>query len=158
VPHAVIGLGANLGDPVEQLRAAIAALGALPQTRVLAVSSFYRTAPVGFLDQPDFVNAAVAVDTALAPRALLDALASIERAAGRERTFKDAPRLIDLDLLLYDERVVDEPGLAIPHPRLHERAFALAPLVEVAPDAVVPGRGKAADLLAGCADQRISRI
>jgi 2-amino-4-hydroxy-6-hydroxymethyldihydropteridine diphosphokinase len=158
VPHAVIGLGANLGDPVEQLRAAIAALGALPQTRVLAVSSFYRTAPVGFLDQPDFVNAAVAVDTALAPRALLDALASIERAAGRERTFKDAPRLIDLDLLLYDERVVDEPGLQIPHPRLHERAFALAPLVEVAPGAVVPGRGKAADLLAGCADQRISRI
>jgi 2-amino-4-hydroxy-6-hydroxymethyldihydropteridine diphosphokinase len=158
VPHAVIGLGANLGDPVAQLRAAIAALGALPRTRVLAVSSFYRTAPVGFLDQPDFVNAAVAVDTGLAPRALLDALASIERAAGRERTFKDAPRLIDLDILLYDERVVDEPALAIPHPRLHERAFALAPLVEVAPDAVVPGRGRVADLLARCADQRITRI
>jgi 2-amino-4-hydroxy-6-hydroxymethyldihydropteridine diphosphokinase len=158
VPHAVIGLGANLGDPVAQLRAAIAAIGALPQTRVLAVSSFYRTAPVGFLDQPDFVNAAVAVDTALAPRALLEGLAAVERAAGRERTFKDAPRLIDLDVLLYDERVVDEPGLAIPHPRLHERAFALAPLVEVAPDAVVPGHGRAADLLARCAGQKVARI
>jgi 2-amino-4-hydroxy-6-hydroxymethyldihydropteridine diphosphokinase len=158
VPHAVIGLGANLGDPVAQLRAAIAAIGALPQTRVLAVSSFYRTAPVGFLDQPDFVNAAVAVDTALAPRALLDGLAAVERAAGRERTFKDAPRRIDLDILLYDERVVAEPGLAIPHPRLHERAFALAPLVEVAPDAVVPGHGRAADLLARCAGQKVARI
>jgi 2-amino-4-hydroxy-6-hydroxymethyldihydropteridine diphosphokinase len=104
------------------------------------------------------VNAAVAVDTELAPRALLDALAAVERAAGRERTFRDAPRLIDLDILLYDERVVDEPDLAIPHPRLHERAFALAPLVEVAPDAVVPGRGRAADLLARCADQKIARI
>lgn len=158
MPHAVIGLGANLGDPVAQLRAAIAAIGALPQTRVLAVSSFYRTAPVGFLDQPDFVNAAVAVDTALAPRALLEGLAAVERAAGRERAFKDAPRLIDLDVLLYDERVVDEPGLAIPHPRLHERAFALAPLVEVAPDAVVPGHGRAADLLARCAGQKVARI
>jgi 2-amino-4-hydroxy-6-hydroxymethyldihydropteridine diphosphokinase len=158
VPRAVIGLGANLDDPVAQLRAAIAAIGALPQTHVLAVSSFYRTAPVGFRDQPDFVNAAVAVDTELAPRALLDALAAVERAAGRERTFRDAPRLIDLDILLYDERVVDEPDLAIPHPRLHERAFALAPLVEVAPDAVVPGRGRAADLLARCADQKIARI
>jgi 2-amino-4-hydroxy-6-hydroxymethyldihydropteridine diphosphokinase len=158
VPHAVIGLGANLGDPRAQLRAAIAAIGALPQTRVLAVSSFYRTAPVGFVDQPDFVNAAVAVDTALAPRALLDELAAVERAAGRERTFKDAPRLIDLDILLYDERVVAEPGLAIPHPRLHERAFALAPLVEVAPDAVVPGHGRAADLLARCAGQKVARI
>ena len=158
MPHAVIGLGANLGDPVAQLRAAIVAIGTLPQTRVLAVSSFYRTAPVGFLAQPEFVNAAVAVDTALAPRALLDGLAAIERAAGRARAFKDAPRRIDLDILLYDERVVDEPGLAIPHPRLHERAFALAPLVDVAPDAVVPGRGRAAELLAQCADQTIARI
>jgi 2-amino-4-hydroxy-6-hydroxymethyldihydropteridine diphosphokinase len=158
VATAVIGLGANLGDPVAQLRAAIAAIGALPQTRVLAASSFYRTAPVGHLDQPDFVNAAVTVETALAPRALLEGLATIERAAGRSRTFKDAPRLIDLDILLFDERVVAEPGLAIPHPRLHERAFALAPLVEVAPDAVVPGHGRAADLLARCAGQKVARI
>lgn len=158
MPHAVIGLGANLGDPAAQLRAAIAAIGALPQTRVLSVSSFYRSAPVGFLEQPDFVNAAVGVDTALAPRALLEALVAVERAAGRKRTFKDAPRPIDLDILLYGERVVNEPGLTIPHPRLHERAFALAPLVEIEPDAAIPGRGRAAELLARCGDQRIARI
>jgi 2-amino-4-hydroxy-6-hydroxymethyldihydropteridine diphosphokinase len=158
VARAVIGLGANLGDPIAQLQAAIAAIGRLPETRVTASSSFYRTAPVGHLAQPDFVNAAVAVDTALAPRALLEGLHAIERAAGRERSFKDAPRTIDLDVLIYDDRVVDEPGLTLPHPRLHERAFALAPLVEIAPEAVVPGRGRAADLLARCADQRIARL
>jgi 2-amino-4-hydroxy-6-hydroxymethyldihydropteridine diphosphokinase len=158
VTRAVIGLGANLGDPVAQLQAAIAAIGRLPETRVTASSSFYRTAPVGHRAQPDFVNAAIAIDTALAPRALLEGLHAIERAAGRERSFKDAPRTIDLDVLIYDDRVVDEPGLTIPHPRLHERAFALAPLVEIAPEAVVPGRGRAADLLARCADQRIARL
>jgi 2-amino-4-hydroxy-6-hydroxymethyldihydropteridine diphosphokinase len=156
--RAVIGLGANLGDPAAQLRTAIAAIGCIADTRVLAVSSFYRTAPVGYLAQPEFVNAAVAVETALAPRALLDALQAIEAAAGRERRFKDAPRTLDLDLLLYGDRVADEPGLTIPHPRLHERAFALAPLVEIAPDAVVPGYGRAADLLARCADQKIEKV
>lgn len=155
--RAVIGLGANLGDPAAQLRTAIAAIGRIADTRVHAVSSFYRTAPVGYLAQPEFVNAAVAVETALAPRALLDALQAIEAAAGRERRFKDAPRTLDLDILLYDDRVADEPGLTIPHPRLHERAFALAPLVEIAPDAVVPGHGRAADLLARCADQKIAK-
>jgi 2-amino-4-hydroxy-6-hydroxymethyldihydropteridine diphosphokinase len=158
VEHAVIGLGANLGDPIGQLRAALAAIGRLPETRVTAVSSFYRTAPVGHLAQPDFVNAAVAIDTGLAPRALLEALQSIEVSAGRVRTFKDAPRTIDLDILLYGDRTVDEPGLTVPHPRLHERAFALAPLVEIEAEAVVPGHGRAADLLAQCADQRIARL
>jgi 2-amino-4-hydroxy-6-hydroxymethyldihydropteridine diphosphokinase len=156
--RAAIGLGANLGDPVAQLRAAIDAIGRLPGTRVIAVSSFYRTAPVGFTAQPDFVNAAVSVETALEPRALLDALKAIEIAAGRERSFKDAPRTLDLDVLLYDDRTIDEPGLTVPHPRMHERAFALAPLVEIDPDAVVPGRGRVADLLARCADQKIRRI
>lgn len=156
--HAVIGLGANLGDPIGQLRAALAAIGRLPETRVTAVSSFYRTAPVGHLAQPDFVNAAVAIDTGLAPRALLEALQSIEVSAGRVRTFKDAPRTIDLDILLYGDRTVDEPGLTVPHPRLHERAFALAPLVEIEAEAVVPGHGRAADLLAQCANQRIARL
>jgi 2-amino-4-hydroxy-6-hydroxymethyldihydropteridine diphosphokinase len=158
VANAVIGLGANLGDPVAQLRAAIAAIGGLPETRVTAVSSFYRTAPVGHLAQPDFVNAAAAIDTGLGPRALLEALQSIEVSAGRVRTFKDAPRTIDLDLLLYGDRVVEEPGLSIPHPRLHERAFALAPLVEIEPAAVVPGRGRAADLLARCAGQTVAKL
>lgn len=156
--RAVIGLGANLGDPAAQLRAAIGAIGQLPGTRVVAVSAFYRTAPVGYATQPDFVNAAVAVETALEPRALLEGLLGIEAAAGRSRTFKDAPRTIDLDVLLYEDRVIDEPGLAVPHPRLHERAFALAPLVEIEPEAVVPGHGRAADLLARCADQPIARL
>jgi 2-amino-4-hydroxy-6-hydroxymethyldihydropteridine diphosphokinase len=156
--RAVIGLGANLGDPAAQLRTAIAAIGRIADTRVLAVSSFYRTAPVGFLAQPEFVNAAVSLETTLAPRALLDALQAIEAAAGRERRFKDAPRTLDLDLLLYGDRVADEPGLTIPHPRLHERAFALAPLVEIEPAAVVPGRGRAADLLARCAAQKIEKV
>jgi 2-amino-4-hydroxy-6-hydroxymethyldihydropteridine diphosphokinase len=155
--RAAIGLGANLGDPVAQLRAAIAAIGRLPGTRVLAASSFYRTAPVGYAAQPDFVNAAVSIETTLEPRALLDGLKSIELAAGRARTFKDAPRTLDLDILLFDDRACHEPGLTIPHPRMHERAFALAPLVEIEPEAVIPGRGRAADLLAQCADQKIQR-
>lgn len=155
--RAVIGLGANLGDPAAQLRTAIAAIGRIADTRVLAVSSFYRTAPVGYLAQPEFVNAAVSLETTLAPRALLDALQAIEAAAGRERRFKDAPRTLDLDILLYGDRVAEEPGLTIPHPRLHERAFALTPLVEIAPDAVVPGLGRAADLLARCADQKVEK-
>jgi 2-amino-4-hydroxy-6-hydroxymethyldihydropteridine diphosphokinase len=122
------------------------------------VSSLYRTAPVGHAAQPDFVNAAVAVETALEPRALLAALLAIEAAAGRERTFKDAPRTLDLDILLYGDRTIDEPGLAVPHPRLYERAFALAPLVEIEPEAVVPGRGRAADLLAALENQRVERL
>jgi 2-amino-4-hydroxy-6-hydroxymethyldihydropteridine diphosphokinase len=156
--RAVIGLGANLGDPVAQLRAAIAAIGRLAETRVVATSSFYRTAPVGYAAQPDFVNAAVSIETTLAPRALLDGLKSIELAAGRARTFKDAPRTLDLDILLFDDLVRHEAGLTIPHPRMHERAFALAPLVEIEPDAVIPGRGRAADLLAQCAGQDVQRV
>ena len=155
--RAVIGLGANLGDPAAQLRTAIAAIGRIADTRVLTVSSFYRTAPVGYLAQPEFVNAAVTVETTLAPRALLDALQAIEAAAGRERRFKDAPRTLDLDILLYGDRVADEPGLTIPHPRLHERAFALAPLAEIEPEAIVPGHGRAADLLSRCTDQKIEK-
>ena len=155
--RAVIGLGANLGDPAAQLRTAIAAIGRIADTRVLAVSSFYRTVPIGYLEQPEFVNAAMTVETTLAPRALLDALQAIEAAAGRERRFKDAPRTLDLDILLYGDRIVHEPGLSIPHPRLHERAFALAPLVEIEPAAIVPGHGRAADLLARCADQKIEK-
>ena len=156
--RAVIGLGANLGEPAAQLRAAIAAIARLSGTRILKASSLYRTAPVGYAAQPAFVNAAVAIETTLAPRALLDALLAIERSAGRERTFKDAPRTLDLDILLYGDRTIDEPGLAVPHPRLYERAFALAPLVEIEPEAVVPGRGRAADLLAALENQRVERL
>ena len=155
--RAIVGLGANLGDPAVQLRAAIDAIGRIADTHVVAASSLYRTAPVGHEDQPDFVNAAVAIDTALEPRALLAALQSIERAAGRERSFKNAPRTLDLDILLYGDRTIDEPGLTVPHPRLHERAFALAPLTSIAPDAIVPGRGRATDLLAACRGQRVAK-
>ena len=157
--RAFVGIGANLGDPVAQVRAGVAALAALPHTRLVGASSLYRTAPVGYTAQGDFVNAVALIETELAPRALLDQLLAIEARAGRERRFKDAPRTLDLDLLLYGDETIDEPGLALPHPRLHERAFALAPLVELDPDCIIPGRGLARELLARIAhDQRIEKL
>jgi 2-amino-4-hydroxy-6-hydroxymethyldihydropteridine diphosphokinase len=146
---AYIALGANLGDPPRQLRAGLAALARLPDTQLAAQSSFYCSAPVGYADQPDFVNAVAAIHTALTPRALLDALLAIERAEGRLREFVNAPRTLDLDIVLYGERVIDEPGLTVPHPRMLERAFVIVPLAQIAPDAAVPGRGRVRDLLAG---------
>ena len=130
---AYIALGSNLDDPAAQVTAALAALAALPQSRLCAQSSLYRTAPVGYADQPDFINAAAAIETALAPRVLLDALLALEVARGRARQFANAPRTLDLDLLLYGERQMDEPGLTLPHPRMHARAFVLEPLAELAP-------------------------
>jgi len=153
--RAFVGLGANLGDPIAQITKAMASLASLDKTRVVQASSLYRTAPIGHADQPEFVNAVVLLDTALAPRELLDALLGIERAAGRERSFPNAPRLLDLDLLLYGEQIIDMPGLVVPHPRMHERAFVLAPLAEIAPEAVVPGYGRAADLLRAVGDQDV---
>jgi len=156
--RAYIGIGGNLGDAQEQVRAAIAALDTLPDTRCVAVSSLYRTAPVGYTDQPDFINAVAEIDTALAPHALLDALQSVENRHGRERSFKDAPRTLDLDVLLYDGQTIDDVRLTVPHPRMHERAFVLAPLIEIAPDCIIPGRGPAAEWLARCADQKFARL
>jgi 2-amino-4-hydroxy-6-hydroxymethyldihydropteridine diphosphokinase len=159
VTRAFVGIGANLGDPVAQVRAAIAALAALPETRLVASSALYRTAPLGYTAQDDFVNAAVLLETGLGARTLLGHLHAIEAAAGRARRFKDAPRTLDLDLLLYGGASIAEPGLAVPHPRLHERAFALVPVVELDPDCVIPGRGRARDALARLApDQRIEKI
>ena len=155
--RAFIGLGANLGAPEAQVRAAIASLGDMPRTRLVRSSSLYRTAPVGSVAQPDFINAVAEIETDLAPRELLAALQGIEMRAGRERPFANAPRTLDLDVLLYDDRVIREPGLAIPHPRMHERAFVLAPLAEIAPAIEVPGHGRAADLLAGLDNQRVER-
>ncbi len=146
---AYIALGSNLDDPRRQLQAAFDALARLPDTQLVARSSLYRSAPVGYANQPDFVNAAAAIRTALSPRALLDALLAIEREHGRVREFVNAPRTLDLDIALYGEHVIHEPGLSIPHPRLHQRAFVLAPLAEIAPDAVAPGRGRVRELLAG---------
>jgi 2-amino-4-hydroxy-6-hydroxymethyldihydropteridine diphosphokinase len=155
---ATIGLGANLDDPAAQVEYALAELGRLPATRVVARSHLYASAPVGYVDQPDFINAVAQVETALAPRALLAALLDIEHRHGRERSFRNAPRTLDLDLLLYGAARFHEEGLTLPHPRMHERAFVLRPLLEIAPDTLIPGRGRAADWLAACADQAVSPL
>ena len=148
MPRAYIGLGANLGDREAALRAAVAALGASDGIEVVAVSAFRETDPVGYLDQPRFLNGAAAVETALAPRKLLDALLAVERSLGRTREGpRFGPRTIDLDLLLYGDDSLDEPGLTVPHPRLHERAFALEPLAELDPGLVIPGKGPLEDVL-----------
>ncbi|MBA3348028.1 MAG: 2-amino-4-hydroxy-6-hydroxymethyldihydropteridine diphosphokinase [Actinobacteria bacterium] len=146
---AYIGLGANLGDREGSLRAALELLGRRQGIRVAAVSTLRETDPVGYLDQPRFLNGAARVETDLAPLELLDALLAVERQLGRERTGpRFGPRTVDLDLLLYGDRAVDEEGLTVPHPRLHERRFALEPLAELAPELVVPGRGPVGALLA----------
>ena len=155
---AFIALGSNLGDPEAKVREGIAALAGLPQSRLAAASSLYHSAAVGYADQPDFINAVAQIATALAPQALLAALLALERHYGRERSFRNAPRTLDLDLLLYDAQHIAEPGLVVPHPRMHQRAFVLAPLVEIAPACVIPGMGSASDWLARCADQSVSRL
>lgn len=155
---ATVGLGANLNDPAAQVEYALAELGRLPATRLIARSSLYASAPVGYVDQPDFVNAVAQIETALAPRALLAALLDIEHRHGRERSFRNAPRTLDLDLLLYGAAHFHEDGLTLPHPRMSERGFVLFPLLEIAPDAVIPGRGRAADWAARCGDQHVSPL
>ena len=147
VQAAYIALGSNLEQPQRQLQAGFDALARLPDTQLIAQSSLYRSAPVGYVNQPDFVNAVAAIRTTLSPRALLDALLAIEREHGRVREFPNAPRTLDLDIALYAECVIDEPGLSVPHPRMHQRAFVLVPLAEIAPDVLVPGHGRVCDLL-----------
>lgn len=156
---AYIGLGSNLVEPAAQVRAGQAALAALPRTTVEACSALYASAPVGLANQPDFVNAACRVRTALPARTLMQALLDIEKRQGRVRdTEKGGPRTLDLDLLLYDDLVLSDPDLTLPHPRLHERAFVLCPLCELDAGLLIPGRGRAADLLAACAGQRVERL
>lgn len=149
--RAFVGLGSNLGDSIATLHAAIDALSRLPGTRLSRASRLYRSPAWGHTDQADFVNAVALLDTELAPRALLDGMLAIERAFGRERRERWGPRILDLDLLLYGDSIVVQPGLQVPHPHLHERAFALVPLVEVDPDAVIPGLGPARDVLSALA-------
>jgi 2-amino-4-hydroxy-6-hydroxymethyldihydropteridine diphosphokinase len=149
MPRAYVGLGSNMGDRERMLWSAIHMLTFNPEVEVVAVSSFRETDPVGLEEQPRFLNAAAAVDTELEPRALLDLLLSIERELGRTRAGpRFGPRTIDLDLLLYDDEIVEEPGLTVPHPRLHERRFALEPLAELDPDLAVPEKGSVQALLA----------
>ena len=142
--RAYVGVGANLGDREATIRAALAAL-----PWVVGVSRLRETNPVGVVDQPPFLNGATVLETDFSPRELLDALLAVEHELGRERRERWGPRTIDLDLLLYGDEMIDEPGLTIPHPRLHERRFALEPLLDLDPELAIPGRGRVADLLTG---------
>ncbi len=157
-----VALGANLGDPVATVKAALAALRDLPQAELVAASSLYRTAPMGLRHQPDFINAVVEMTTVLPAPTFLAELFAIEARFGRQRDFANpvpnAPRTLDLDLLLYGEAVSAEAQLTLPHPRLHQRAFVLAPLAEIAPQLVILGLGGVGELLLRCADQRIERL
>lgn len=155
---AFIALGANLTHPVEHVRAAGEALASLRESRRLRMSSLYRTAPIGIRDQPDFINAVAMLQTRLTAPQLLDALFAVEHAFGRRRDFHHAPRTLDLDLLLYDDLIVDSPRLLLPHPRMHLRAFVLVPLLEIAPDCRIPGRGSAAAWLPAVSRHRIERL
>lgn len=158
---AYIALGANLADPVEQVRRAIAALATLPQTELVRVSSLYRTAPVGVRGHPDFINAVARIDTRLGPEALLAALLAIEARFGRRRDQPLSPRTLDLDLLLYADLECVQAGppeLLVPHPRMHLRAFVLVPLLEIAPQATIPGRGRAAAWQPAVASQKLERL
>jgi 2-amino-4-hydroxy-6-hydroxymethyldihydropteridine diphosphokinase len=149
VTVAFVGLGANLGDRERTLRIAVERLGDDPEIDVLAVSRFRETEPVGFEDQPPFINAAAQLRTTLSARGLLDRLLAVERGLGRTRDGpRFGPRTVDLDLLVFGEAIVDEPGLTVPHPRLTERRFALEPLADLDPELVIPGRGSVATLLA----------
>lgn len=154
---AYVGIGANLGDALANVDDAFERLAALPGTEVLARSSRYRTAPIDSSGD-DYINAVACIDTAMDAHALLAALHAIELAHGRERPYRNAPRTLDLDVLLYGDQVIDTPALQVPHPRMHERAFVLAPLLEIAPDADIPGRGPANGFLGAVSGQGIARI
>lgn len=154
----VVGLGANLGDAVPTLRAAVREIAALDAVDVLAVSRVYRTAPVGGPEQADYVNGAVLLEVDLAPLELLRALQAIELGHGRERLVRWGPRTLDLDVLLWGEEAIDLPDLTVPHPRLVERRFALEPLLDVAPDAVLPGGERLDAVLARLPEQGVEPV
>jgi 2-amino-4-hydroxy-6-hydroxymethyldihydropteridine diphosphokinase len=153
-----VGLGSNLADPRAQVLQAMHELSALPLVRVVRCSSLYRSAPVGYLQQPDFINAVAQLKTSLSPRAMLDALLALEQRCGRTREFANAPRTLDLDVLLYDDLQHHEHGLTIPHPQMHLRAFVLQPLFEIAPDCLIPGVGAVAGMVRQCEDQQVKRL
>jgi 2-amino-4-hydroxy-6-hydroxymethyldihydropteridine diphosphokinase len=155
--RAFIGLGANLGDARATLAQAEREIAGLPHTRLRAVSSVYRSAPVD-AQGPDFLNAVVEVSTSLAPHELLAQLQAIERRHGRQRPFRHAPRTLDLDLLMQADLLIESPVLTLPHPRMHLRAFVLLPLAELAPNLVIPGVGAVSGLLFAVADQTVERI
>jgi 2-amino-4-hydroxy-6-hydroxymethyldihydropteridine diphosphokinase len=158
ISDAYVALGANLGDPVITISTAIQALTEIPSTSLIRRSSLYRTAPVGLKNQPDFINAVALLQTTLTPFQLLAALFDIEARFGRLRSIANAPRTLDLDLLLHGNCIVDDTQLTLPHPRMHQRAFVLVPLLEVVPDCRIPGHGRASDLLDGCRGQSVVRV
>jgi 2-amino-4-hydroxy-6-hydroxymethyldihydropteridine diphosphokinase len=158
VTVAYVGIGSNLQDPLKQVRAALDELDQLPHTRVVRKSSLYRTAPVGYEKQPDFINAVAQLETGLPAERLLAELQEIEARHGRIRSFPNAPRTLDLDLLIFGRTELRSPNLTLPHPRMHERAFVLAPLLEISPKAEIPGRGAAQALLEACTGQKAERL
>ena len=156
--RAFIGLGSNLAEPQQQLRSALDAMGAMPQTRLLRHSSFYRSAPVGPGEQPDYINAVAELETGLAPLELLDRLQAIESVHGRERHIRWGARTLDLDILLLDSRQIDEPRLQVPHPRIAERNFVLIPLAEMEPHLRLPCGDALEDLIRQCPPNRLEKI
>lgn len=159
VAEVLVGLGSNLDGPARQIETAFGMLGAIDRTSLVATSSLYRSAPLGGIEQPDFVNAAALLTTELDPRTFLEELQAIEQARGRERgEVQWGPRVLDLDLLAYDDVSLDEPGLTVPHPGIAARNFVLLPLREIAPDFRIPGLGRVRDLPVDNREPRISRI
>ena len=155
---AFIGLGANLDNPRAQLLRALDELARLPDSRLVAKSSLWLSAPLGYADQPEFINAVAQLETGLSADTLLEELHAVESAHGRERSFVNAPRSLDLDLLLYGEEQRTSASLSLPHPRMHERAFVLQPLLEIAPEAAIPGRGPARACLEALGGQACARL
>jgi len=158
VSMAYIGIGSNLDEPKSHVRLAFEDLARIPGTTLVKRSSLYRSTPVGYADQPDFVNAVAEIETSLPASRLLAELKEIEARHGRQRSFKNAPRPLDLDILLYGELTMSLAHLTLPHPRMHERAFVLKPLYEVAPHALIPGLGAVKDYLEKTGDQKAERI
>lgn len=157
--RAYIGIGSNLDDPISQVRRALEALNGILASCCVARSPLYRTSPLGGPpNQPDYINAVAALDTGLTPSQLLVVLQSLELAQGRIRNGRWGPRTLDLDVLLYDRLISDDPRLTLPHPRLHERAFVLYPLYDIAPDLIIPGQGPLSELLAHCSSQTLIRL
>jgi 2-amino-4-hydroxy-6-hydroxymethyldihydropteridine diphosphokinase len=156
--RAFVALGSNLKDPQAQVSSALIALNTLPETQVVRPSSLYRTAPVGYDNQPDFINAVAEVNTTLTPIALLRALLALENQYGRERPFPNAPRVLDLDLLLYEDVQMQTTELTLPHPRMHERGFVMLPLAEIAPELKIADYGTAIELAKACGDQGVIKV
>lgn len=156
--RAFIALGSNLENPISQIQQALEELKQLPDTCLMKQSSLYQSAPVGRLDQPDFINAVALIETYLAPHDLLNALLAIEQNHGRVRKSLNAPRTLDLDILLYDDLQCHDEKLTLPHPRMLQRAFVLKPLMEIAPDCHIPGHDDIAQLLLSCNEQKLEQI